>query len=81
VASFNPVALHTCVRWNRESTANTFGLAIIPIPSTPDASAPLSKPTGTIRPTILMTPDCIAGSMAKAGVCWLGTLTLEATWS
>ncbi len=71
----------TCARWTRESTADTFGLAIIPIPSTPGASAPLSKPTGTIRPTILMTPDCIASSMAKAGVCWLGTLTLEATWS
>ena len=81
VASFNPVAPTTCARWTRESTADTFGLAIIPIPSTPGASAPLSKPTGTIRPTILMTPDCIASSMAKAGVCWLGTLTLEATWS
>ncbi len=70
VASFNPVAPTTCARWTRESTADTFGLAIIPIPSTPGASAPLSKPTGTIRPTILMTPDCIASSIAKAGVCW-----------
>ena len=70
VASFNPVAHTTCARWTRESTADTFGLAIIPIPSTPGASAPLSKPTGTIRPTILTTPGCRFHCQGRRMLAW-----------